>query len=45
MRRYGVAQEDIPRMARAAMSVTRLLERNPREVTEADAVRIYEAAW
>ncbi|MGZ6010361.1 MAG: iron-containing alcohol dehydrogenase [Caulobacteraceae bacterium] len=45
MRHYGVDQADIPRMAKAAMSVTRLLERNLREVTEADAVRIYEAAW
>jgi alcohol dehydrogenase class IV len=45
MRRYGVDRADIPRMAKAAMSVTRLLERNLREVTEADAVRIYEAAW
>jgi alcohol dehydrogenase class IV len=45
MRRYGVQPADIPRMAKAAMSVTRLLERNLREVAEADAIRIYEAAW
>ena len=45
MRHYGVDQADIPRMAKAAMTVTRLLERNLRVVTEADAVRIYEAAW
>lgn len=45
MRGYGVAQADIPRMAKAAMTVTRLLERNLREVKEADALRIYEAAW
>ena len=45
MRRYGVKQADIPRMAKSAMTVTRLLERNLREVREADAMRIYEAAW
>jgi hypothetical protein len=31
-------------MAAAAMKVTRLLERNLREMTEDDAARIYEAA-
>jgi alcohol dehydrogenase class IV len=32
-------------MATAAMKVTRLLDRNPRTLTEADARAIYEAAW
>ena len=45
MRHFGIAREAIPRMAVAAMTVTRLLERNPRVVTEQDAVDIYEAAW
>lgn len=44
MARHGIPRDAIPRMATAAMTVTRLLERNPREVTEADCVRIYEAA-
>ncbi|MGI4881210.1 MAG: iron-containing alcohol dehydrogenase [Janthinobacterium lividum] len=42
---FGIARDAIPRMAVAAMTVTRLLERNPRVVTEADTVAIYEAAW
>jgi alcohol dehydrogenase class IV len=50
----GVPQKlselDIPRaaiteMAKSAMKVTRLLKNNPRELAEADAVRIYEAAY
>ncbi len=45
MRHFGIDQAAIPRMATAAMSVTRLLERNPRTLEEQDAVRIYEAAW
>ena len=44
MAKFGIDRADIPRMATAAMTVTRLLERNPRVVTEADAIRIYEAA-
>lgn len=42
---FGIAQDAIPRMATAAMKVTRLLDRNPRTLTEADARAIYEAAW
>jgi len=41
----GVPRTAVPEMARAAMQVTRLLKNNPRAVTEADAVRIYEAAF
>ncbi len=44
MSRHGIPADAIPRMAKAAMTVTRLLERNPRELTEQDCVRIYEAA-
>jgi alcohol dehydrogenase class IV len=40
----GISANSIPHMASSAMKVTRLLERNLREVTEEDAVRIYEAA-
>ncbi len=42
---FGIARDAIPRMAAAAMTVTRLLERNPRPLTEADTRAIYEAAW
>jgi alcohol dehydrogenase class IV len=42
---FGIARDAIPRMASAAMKVTRLLDRNPRTLTEADARAIYEAAW
>jgi len=45
MRHFGIERADIPRMASAAITVTRLLERNLRVVTEQDAVAIYEAAW
>jgi len=44
MSAFGISSNAIPHMAAAAMTVTRLLMRNPRDVTEADAVRIYEAA-
>ena len=37
----GVSEE----MAREAMKQTRLLVNNPREVTEADALHIYQSAW
>lgn len=42
---FGIEREAIPRMATAAMSVTRLLDRNLRKLTEADARAIFEAAW
>lgn len=45
MRHFGIAIADLPRMAAAAMTVTRLLERNVRPLTEQDAFAIYEAAW
>jgi alcohol dehydrogenase len=45
MRHFGIEQSAIPRMARAAITVQRLLERNLRVITEADAVDIYKAAW
>jgi alcohol dehydrogenase len=44
MAAFGISANAIPHMAAAAMSVTRLLMRNPREVTEDDAIRIYQAA-
>ena len=41
---FGISENTIPHMAAAAMTVQRLLVRNPREVTEADAREIYHAA-
>lgn len=44
MSQLGVPDDAVPRMAKAAMTVTRLLKNNPREVKEEDADRIYRAA-
>lgn len=41
---FGISANTVPHMAAAAMTVQRLLVRNPREVTEDDARGIYEAA-
>ena len=41
----AIPRTAIPAMAKAAMQVTRLLKNNPRPVTEADAVKIYEATF
>jgi alcohol dehydrogenase class IV len=41
---FGISSNALPGMAAAAMTVQRLLSRNLREVTEADALAIYEAA-
>jgi len=40
----GIGQNALPKMAAAAMTVQRLLKNNLREVSEADALHIYEAA-
>ncbi|MEL7060384.1 MAG: iron-containing alcohol dehydrogenase [Acidobacteriota bacterium] len=45
LREVGVGEGDLERMARDAMKQQRLLVNNPREVTEADALAIYRAAW
>jgi alcohol dehydrogenase class IV len=42
---FGIQETAIDRMARAAMTVTRLLDRNVRVVTEADAREIYRKAF
>jgi len=42
---HGVPSDALDRMTDGAMTVTRLLERNPREVKWDDARRIYEAAF
>jgi alcohol dehydrogenase class IV len=42
---HGLERGSIPHMAAAAMSVTRLLRNNPRELTQADAECIYEQCF
>ncbi|MEH6791719.1 iron-containing alcohol dehydrogenase [Parasphingorhabdus sp.] len=45
LREIGIKQEATAELAEAAMLQTRLLMNNPRELTQADAQRIYDAAW
>ena len=45
LRDHGIAQADIPTLAREAMKQQRLLVNNPCVIDEADARRLYEAAW
>jgi len=40
-----IGREALPGLARDAMKQTRLLVNNPRPLSEADALGIYEAAW
>ena len=45
LRDVEVPETVLPRLARDAMNQTRLLPNNPRVVTEADALAIYQRAW
>jgi alcohol dehydrogenase len=45
LRDVNIPETAIPQMASDAMSIQRLLKNNPREITEADAVNIYRAAY
>jgi alcohol dehydrogenase len=45
LRDHGIAEGDIPRLASEAMKQQRLLVNNPCPIDEADARRLYEAAW
>ncbi len=45
LRDHGIAHGDIPMLAREAMKQQRLLVNNPVPIEEADAARLYEAAW
>ena len=45
LRDAGVPEAMLPQLAREAMQQQRLLVNNPREVTEADALAIYRAAY
>jgi len=42
---HGIARDALPRLAEAGLQVTRLLKANPRPVTLAAALHIYEAAF
>jgi alcohol dehydrogenase class IV len=42
---HGIPRDALPHIAEVGMGVTRLLRNNPREITRADALRIYEAAF
>ena len=45
LREVDIPKEACEKMARDAMKQTRLLVNNPREVTETDALNIYQSAW
>ena len=45
LRDHGIPETDIPMLAKEAMKQTRLLVNNPCPIEEADARRLYEAAW
>lgn len=45
LRDHGIGSDDIAALAREAMKQTRLLMNNPCPIDEADAARLYEAAW
>lgn len=45
LRDVDVPEDALPRLASDAMLQQRLLVNNPREVTERDALSIYQAAW
>lgn len=45
LRDVQVPEADLPRLAREALKVQRLLKNNPREMTEPDALAIYRASW
>ena len=45
LRDVNIPKEAIPQMAVDAMKITRLLKNNPRPITEADAIEIYNAAY
>ncbi|WEK50819.1 MAG: iron-containing alcohol dehydrogenase [Candidatus Kaistia colombiensis] len=45
LREMGIPESFLPRLAADAMNQSRLLGNNPRPVTEADALAIYQAAY
>jgi len=45
LKEVNIPQDAIPQMAKDAIKIQRLLKNNPREITEQDAVAIYQAAY
>ncbi|MSU72665.1 MAG: iron-containing alcohol dehydrogenase [Opitutus sp.] len=45
LRDVNIPEADLPKCANAASKIQRLLKNNPREVTEADALAIFRAAY
>jgi alcohol dehydrogenase class IV len=45
LRDHGIPQSILPVLASEAVKIERLLRNNPREVTLADALRLYQQAW
>lgn len=45
LRAHGIPRDALPRLADDALQVTRLLKNNPREISRADALEIYHAAY
>jgi alcohol dehydrogenase len=45
LRDVAIGEEALPRLAREAVKIQRLLKNNPREITEADALAIFREAW
>uniref|UniRef100_UPI003B017B1F iron-containing alcohol dehydrogenase n=1 Tax=Kiloniella sp. TaxID=1938587 RepID=UPI003B017B1F len=45
LREMNISQDFLPRLASDAMNQSRLLVNNPRELSEADILSIYQAAW
>lgn len=45
LREVNIPEADLPKCANAASKIQRLLKNNPREVTEADALAIFRAAY
>lgn len=45
LREVDIPRESLPKLADDAMKQTRLLVNNPRQLSKADVLQIYEAAW
>ena len=45
LREVGILHSDLSSLAQAAMAQTRLLVNNPRELTEQNALELYQQAW
>jgi alcohol dehydrogenase class IV len=45
LREVGIPESAIPRLAEEALKITRLLKNNPRPITLADAIHIFQSAY